>query len=218
MSYLDDVEFVTNPDPRCPCILLLDTSGSMNGSPIIALNQGLQAFQSDLLQDELAQRRVEIAIVTFGNGGVRPIQDFVTADQFQTPFLLADGDTPMGRAIELAITMLRNRKDQYKANGIAYYRPWIFMITDGAPTDQWELAAQSLRTEESAGSLAFFAVGVEGANMQILSQIAVRPPMMLQGLQFVNLFLWLSRSQKRVSSGKVGQQTALPPIEGWAKV
>ena len=122
----------------------------------------------------------------------------------------------MGQAIELAITMLRNRKDQYKANGVAYYRPWIFMITDGAPTDHWQLAAQSVHTEEATGSLAFFAIGVQGANMQILSQIAVRPPMMLQGLQFVNLFLWLSRSQQRVSSGNVGEQVALPPVTGWA--
>jgi uncharacterized protein YegL len=217
MNYLDDIEFVTNPDPRCPCILLLDTSGSMDGRPIDELNRGLQAFQVDLAQDALAQRRVEVAVVTFGNG-VQMKQEFVTADQFQAPTLMAGGDTPMGQGIELAITMLRNRKDQYKANGIAYYRPWIFMITDGAPTDQWQAAAQSIHGEEDAGSLAFFAVGVQGANMQILSQIAVRPPMMLQGLQFVNLFLWLSRSQQRVSAGRIGEQTPLPPVTGWASL
>jgi uncharacterized protein YegL len=217
MSDLDDVEFVTNPDPRCPCILLLDTSASMSGRPIEELNRGLHAFQADLAQDALAQRRVEVAIVTFGNG-VQMRQEFVTADQFQAPTLFAGGDTPMGQGIELAITLLRNRKNQYKANGVAYYRPWIFMITDGAPTDQWQSAAQSVHMEEATGSLAFFAVGVAGANIPILSQIAVRPPMMLQGLQFVNLFLWLSRSQQRVSSGKVGEQIPLPPVTGWASV
>jgi uncharacterized protein YegL len=217
MNYLDDVEFVTNPDPRCPCILLLDTSGSMAGGPIDALNRGLRAFQMDLTQDALAKRRVEIAIVTFGNS-VQMKQEFVTVDQFQVPTLTASGTTPMGQAIEKAITMLRNRKDQYKANGIAYYRPWIFMITDGAPTDYWQSAAQSIHAEEASGSLAFFAIGVQGANTEILSQIAVRPPMMLQGLKFDDLFLWLSRSQKRVSSGKVGEQIALPPVTGWASL
>src|SRR5437667_5756992 len=110
MSYLDDTEFATNPDPRCPCILLLDTSSSMKNAPIDALNQGLQAFQLDLRQDELARRRVEIAIVTFGNGGVRTEQPFITADQFQAPTLTANGATPMGEAIKHALSLLHERK------------------------------------------------------------------------------------------------------------
>jgi uncharacterized protein YegL len=217
MNYLDEVEFATNPDPRCPCLLLLDTSGSMAGAPIQALNQGLQTFQMDIVKDALAQRRVEVGIITFGNGGVRQIQDFVTAGNFQAPTLSAGGDTPMGGAINRGIEMLRARKDQYKNHGIAYYRPWIFMITDGAPTDSWQTAAQGIQSEETNKGVAFFAVGVAGANMNILSQIAVRPPLMLQGLNFVDLFLWLSQSQQRVSNSKIGEQTALPP-PGWAEV
>ena len=217
MNYLDDVEFATNPDPRCPCLLLLDTSGSMAGAPIQALNQGLQTFQMDIVKDALAQRRVEVGIITFGNGGVRQVQDFVTVGNFQAPTLSVSGDTPMGEAINRGIEMLRARKDQYKNHGIAYYRPWIFMITDGAPTDSWQAAAQGIKSEESNKGLVFFAVGVASANMNILSQIAVRPPLMLQGLNFVDLFIWLSQSQQRVSNSKIGEQTALPP-PGWAVV
>lgn len=45
----DRVEFDdSNPEPRCPCVLLLDTSGSMNGSPISELNKGLQVFKDEL--------------------------------------------------------------------------------------------------------------------------------------------------------------------------
>jgi len=55
---LDDaVEFAENPEPRCPCVLLLDTSGSMQGVPIDALNDGLQTFRDDLIRDELAKKR-----------------------------------------------------------------------------------------------------------------------------------------------------------------
>ena len=49
---LQDVKFAENPEPRCPCVLLLDTSGSMNGAPIDELNAGLQAFQESMQQDE----------------------------------------------------------------------------------------------------------------------------------------------------------------------
>ena len=48
-SILEDaVEFAENPEPRCPCILLLDTSGSMKGEPLDALNEGLRTFQQEL--------------------------------------------------------------------------------------------------------------------------------------------------------------------------
>lgn len=218
MSYLDDAEFVTNPDPRCPCILLLDTSSSMKNAPINALNQGLQAFQLDLRQDDMARRRVEIAIVTFGNGGVRTEQAFVTADQFQAPTLSANGATPMGEAINHALSMLRERKKLYQDNGIPYYRPWIFMITDGAPTDNWQTAAQNIHQEEGAKGLAFFAIGVGDADMQVLSQLSVRRPVALQGLKFNEMFIWLSQSQKRVSASTIGQQTQLPPIDDWSMV
>ena len=68
--------------------------------------------------------------------------------------------------------------------------------------------------------ISFFAVGVQGADMNILGQIAPvnTPPLMLKGLQFEELFRWLSRSVKTVSSNKVGGgQTSLPSTSGWAQ-
>jgi uncharacterized protein YegL len=170
-----------------------------------------------LQQDELASRRVEVAIVTFGCGGVQVAQDFVTAGQFNAPTLQSGGNTPMGEAINTALDLLQRRKEQYKTNGVPYYRPWVFMITDGGPTDPWQVSAERVKREEEKKGLSFFAVGVAGANMSVLSQIAVRPPLTLDGLKFVELFIWLSQSQKRVSGSKVGEQTALPPV-GWTSV
>ena len=97
-------EFAANPDPRCACVLLLDTSGSMSGAPIDALNEGLQALQFDIQEDALAKRRVEIAIITFG-GSVQKIQDFVSAGSFAAPTLAAGGGTPMGEAIALSLQL-----------------------------------------------------------------------------------------------------------------
>ena len=219
MTRLDaDVEFATNPEPRCACVLLLDVSGSMAGRPIAALNAGLTAFAADLATDALASQRVEVAVVTFGGDGVQVVQDFVTAGQYEPARLEAIGGTPMGAAIDRAVTLVEERKAQYKENGVLYYRPGIFLITDGAPTDDWHDAADRVHRAEEANGLAFFAVGVEGANMQILSEIAVRDPLRLQGLQFVELFVWLSQSQRTVSSSRPGDQTALPAVEGWAVV
>ncbi|BCL37400.1 vWA domain-containing protein [Nostoc sp. MS1] len=211
-------EFVENPENRCPVVLLVDTSGSMSGQPIQELNRGLAAFKEDVLKDAQASLSVEVAIVTFGSV-VRLIQDFVTIDQFIAPRLEADGVTPMGKAIEYALDLLENRKQTYKDNGVLYYRPWVFLITDGAPTDFWEGAAQRVREAEESSRLSFFTVAVQGADMNKLRQIAPpqRSPMMLNGLDFRSLFIWLSSSMKRVSSGKVGEVVALPPV-GWGQI
>ncbi|MDB9309057.1 VWA domain-containing protein [Aphanizomenon sp. CS-733/32] len=210
-------EFVENPENRCPVILLLDTSGSMSGQPIQELNRGLAAFKEDVMKDAQASLSVEVAIVTFGP--VKLTQDFVTIDHFTPPKLETDGVTPMGEAIEYALDLLEKRKQSYKDNGVLYYRPWVFLITDGAPTDAWEGAAQRVREEEAQRRMLFFTVGVEGADMNKLRQIAPpeRPPVTLNGLDFRALFVWLSTSMKRVSSGKVGEAVALPPV-GWGQI
>lgn len=218
MTNLDAaVEFAENPDPRCACVLLVDTSLSMSGAPIDSLNAGLQVFRDDLREDDLASQRAEIAIVTFG-GTVSIVQDFVIAGSFNPPTLAANGNTPMGEAIDTALDLVERRKVDYKANGVMYYRPWVFMITDGAPNDNWTGAATRVKQAEADNGVAFFAVGVEGADMDTLAKISVRAPIRLDGLKFRELFLWLSQSQKRVSGSKPGEQTPLPETSGWSAV
>src|SRR5262245_34955834 len=238
-----DPEFVDNPEPRCPCVLLLDTSGSMNDvkqvsqsltpvqkilsepraprtvRPIDELNAGLLAFRDDLMADELAIKRVEISLVTFGP--VRKITDFQTPDLFRAPKLAAEGDTPIGQAIERAVEIVRDRKGAYRQNGVSYYRPWIFLISDGEPTDDWRRAAELVRAGEQTKSFAFFAVGVESANFDVLNRIAVREPLKLSELRFRESVMRLSTSLSSLPRSGPGDEVTLEnptAPDGWASV
>ncbi|HWX16512.1 MAG TPA: VWA domain-containing protein [Chthoniobacterales bacterium] len=218
MALEDAVEFAENPEPRCACILLLDTSASMQGAPLDALSAGLQTFKHDLGKSPLTLRRAEIAIVGFDDN-IKVLQDFVTADRFEPPTISQLGSaTHMCAGIDTALDMVHNRKTEYRKNGVTYYRPWVFMITDGEPTGEppgeVNRIAERVRDDEANKRVSFYCVGVESANMETLRKISVRQPIKLAGLHFDELFVWLSASMQRVSGGKTDEQVPLQPI-GW---
>jgi uncharacterized protein YegL len=212
------IEFAENPEPRCALALVLDTSGSMSGEPIQELKAGLALLAEELRDDSLASQRVEVAIITFGAGGVTVAQDFTIAEDFDPPALKAGGRTPLGKAVVTATQLIADRKKTYKDAGIAYFRPWIFLITDGVPTDDWSKARDLVHQGDTANAFAFFAVAVADADMEVLAELSPRGPIKLQGLAFRELFQWLSQSQRQVSSSRPGDQVALPATTGWAEV
>lgn len=212
-------------EARCACLLLLDTSASMGhaelpGSSISQLNQGLREFAQALRNDHVAASRVEVGIVTFG-GEVDVRQDFVLAHHFEPPHLTSNGMTPMGSAVLKGIELLEERKAIYRDRDLPYYRPLIFLITDGEPQGEtpevFDEATRRVLSGERKAALSFFAIGVENANMEKLKTLAVRQPLKLQGLKFSELFQWLSNSLRALSQTqieKVGDFRLPPP--GWA--
>ena len=211
--------FAGNPEQRCACMLLLDTSGSMEGDKIRALNEGLGLFKQAMTSDPLACIRVEIGVITF-DSDVKVVHDFSAPDDFAPPQLTAQGLTHMAEGMTKALDMVEARKSFYRANNVSYYRPWVFMITDGEPQGEAEAAIQQaarrVKDEEESHRVVFYAVGVQDANMHRLGQMVVRTPLKLAGLNFRELFVWLSKSIGAVARSKpTDGQVPLPPA-GWA--
>ncbi len=231
MGRLEDrvpVEVENATQPHCATVLVLDTSGSMDGPAIEALNEGIAAFKDEVMKDELARVRVDLAIVTFGSA-VNVHHEFSSVECFSADPLVAGGSTPMGGAIIKALDMVEDRTQQYKSQGVDYYRPWVFVLTDGAPTDMSSGDSLFLEVQdrihrgERDGKFMLFAVGVGEADFAFLTHLAspARPPLRLKASRFKDMFQWLSRSQVRVSAAGVGSQVAIENptnANGWGEI
>jgi uncharacterized protein YegL len=222
-----------NPDPRIACALLLDTSSSMAGAPIGQLNRGFETFCDEIKKDELAQKRAEITVITFG-GVARVEIPFTEGRDIQPRQLAASGGTPMGVALNLGLDQIEQQKQAYKAAGLEYYRPWLFVLTDGEPTDGgvFTAAAERVRHAEAARALSVFAIGVgPSANLGVLKTLsAQRVPVPLDAANFGEFFTWLSASLSAASASnafgvsdagvaqaEVTEQIPLPSPAGWAR-
>ena len=208
-----------NASDKLHCILVLDTSGSMYGAPIDELNNGLQRFQEQVLNDGNAADKIEVSIITFGST-VTQIQQPAMLDLFDMPTLEAYGTTPMIEALEQAILLAEDRKTWYKNNGLGYYRPWIILMTDGAPDTPHEVPAMAAKLANLQAQKKFqlTAIGVgDDADMSVLQQLS---PMSakLKGLDFTGFFQWLSASVSMVSQSIPGDDrgVSLPDMDFWA--
>lgn len=199
----------SNFEQKCLCVLVLDVSGSMSGSPINQLNEGLRRFQEELLKDEVTRDRLEVAIVTFGSD-VETIQGPELLTDFMMPTLKADGLTQMIDGIGEAIDIVNYRKQFYKDHGIPYYRPWIVMMTDGAPCpDGQDVDGMAMRINDAHNhkEFVFMPVGVGDAiDEDVLRKLSTPmfPPMKMQAVKFCEFFTWLSNSMSTISNSEGG--------------
>ena len=206
-------------EPHMACVLLLDTSGSMEGEPIKSLNEAINNFKEQTSTDDLARKRVDVAIVEF-NSHAKVVQEFVPLPQMQPVELKAGGLTAMGEGINLAIDLVKDRNRFYATMGTPCFKPWIFMITDGAPTDDIEEAKARILEEESKGEhgkLKFWSVGVPGYSKETLTSLSKRV-IESKEASFKDIFNWLSESMVTISVSKVGENPALPDLPANTRV
>ncbi|MBL7945773.1 MAG: VWA domain-containing protein [Flavobacteriales bacterium] len=213
-----NVESPDNYEQKCLLVLLVDVSGSMSGTPIAELNRGLQEFYSDIQQDSTTANRLEVCIVEFSS----TVETLVTpslVSSFTMPQLSVKGSTKMVDGMKEAIAVVDARKAWYKSTGQPYYRPWIVLITDGAPDpgQDIEWMKNEIQSRVDAKSFHFYALGVTSADMQMLTRVShpTTPPAMLNGLRFAEFFKWLSASMSMIANSKEGEKTNLPSPSNW---
>lgn len=223
-DWFEDDDLVTNPSPRIPVCLVLDTSFSMDGAPIDTLNQAIGDFFNEIKSDIQTAASCEISIVSF-NTTARIVSDFTSIYDKKIEKLTCTGSTNMHLGVELALNILEKRKDEYKLNGIDYYQPWLIIMSDGHPNNPQSLRPlqEEIRTLESNRKIMIIPVGIgEEANLEILSLFSNKNPgaFSLKGLKFKEFFNFISKSMETISRSKPGEKAKIPVelIREWAEL
>lgn len=218
----------TNTAPTLPenpgekhiaCVVLVDTSGSMNFNPITELNKGLKTLEETLKNDLTASGCADVAVISF-DSTVKTVTSFTPAVSFQAPELTAGGLTCMNEAIITGLDILEERKMLYRQLGTPYFRPWMFLMTDGAATDTdyQNAALQRLQEAITDKKVTFWAMGIgDGADIEALKKYTNGGPVFKASANnFKEAFVWLSSSMSAIGGSIPGQKTvpiAPPPFE-----
>lgn len=200
---------------RLPVYLLLDCSGSMSGEPIEAVRQGVKMLLSELRGDPQALETAYLSIITFASSAqqISPLTELMLVKE---PTINAGGATALGGALRVLMDCVQKEVRQSTETQKGDWRPLVFILTDGEPTDTAEFEEMlSLIKQAKLGNIIACAAGSR-ANTAHLKRITDSVLMMnsLSADDMAKFFAWVSGSVKMSSKSvdaKPGAPIELPP-------
>jgi len=201
---------------RLPVYILADCSGSMSGDPIESVKAGISALHSELMNDPSAVESAFLSVITF-DSNARQIVPLTELASFTPPNLNASGTTALGAALKVLIDCLHTEVNQNSGEVKGDWKPLVFLLTDGSPTDNWQQYADELKSKRP-GNIIAVACG-DGADTTLLKSITetVLEMKNMSPSDFSAFFKWVTQSIKQTSQ-KCGTSpdsaaggVALPP-------
>ena len=168
MSLLDTVEI-----PRRTMVLffLVDTSGSMIGSKIGAVNSAIEELLPEIesISEENADAKIKVAVLQFSTGAKWLYDKPQEAKDIKWTYLNSDGLTDFGQAcIDLNEKLSRN---EFMEDVTGCFAPAIFLLSDGEPTDEYEKGLSILKENKWFKKAIKVAVAIgDDANMDVLKE------------------------------------------------
>jgi uncharacterized protein YegL len=150
-------EFTVSEARPLPVILLLDSSGSMEGDKINILNAAVREMLQSFASEDDISAAIHVGVIQFGrtvgwHQPLLPVEDVIN----QWSDLTASGKTPLGQAL----TLLQDSLEDRNIVSSRAYRPTIVLVSDGKPTDDWGGPMAELLASPRANKAARFAMGI----------------------------------------------------------
>ena len=201
---------------RLPVYILADCSGSMAGDPIESVKQGIRSLHSELMGDPSAVESAYLSVITF-DSSARQVAPLTEVASFNPPDLQAGGTTAMGAALRTLIDCVNTEVRKTTGEQKGDWKPLIFLLTDGAPTDSWQQYADELKRKKP-GNIIAVACG-DGGDTSALKHVTDTVLVMkdMSPGAFSDFFKWVSSSITQTSAkcgaspAQAAGGVALPP-------
>lgn len=200
---------------RLPVYLLLDTSGSMRGEPIEAVNTGIRTMMGALRQDPHALETVHMSIVTF-DIDAKVVLPMTALDELQLPHITTpqSGPTHLGLALEKLVPLFQQDVRRSTSEVKGDFAPYLFVMTDGKPSDLQLFEQQCPQVRALGFASIIGCVAGPKAKKEDIAALCDHVVALdtMDSAGFTGLFKWVTAA---IASGNrtlgAGAQAALPP-------
>lgn len=167
MGMFDDIDGIVKR--QMVLFFVVDTSGSMQGTKIGAVNTAIREVLPELKDAGGSDIDLKVACLTFSSGCQWMYSTPIASDSFQWTNVDADGVTDLGAACrELNEKLSKNGFLKAPSGSVA---PVIFLLSDGEPTDDFESGINLLQQNNwfKHGIKVAVAIG-DDANKDVLAK------------------------------------------------
>lgn len=201
---------------RLPVFVCVDVSESMAGDAITAMRDGMLMLLQALKKDPMVIEIGALSVISFG-GKAKVEVPLSSVLDVRIPSLDLSSGTSLGKAFELLTSEINSQVTKTTREMRGDYRPIVFLITDGQPTDDWRFGYAKFK--KCYPSVSIHAVGCgDDVDFSILREITPNTYVMrdMTAEAFGKLFQCVTASVRSITSSMMNGDGVKDDLAEWA--